>query len=105
VDTVGPRRRVFIFGVACRRHYGPKTGFGGVRLGLRSVGCEGISEGSYAFYELIIDLTFVFVGIDLELALLAVVIDLLFFDINKGWFMDILMDLYVGVIADLYIVL
>jgi hypothetical protein len=105
VDTGRPRRGVFIFRVACGRHYGPETGFGGVRLGLRSVGSEGISERSYAFYELIIDLTFVLVGFYLELALLALMMDLLLFGANKGSLIDIWMDLYVGVIAELQIVL
>lgn len=62
---------------------------------------EGVQQGRYALHEAIVDQALVLVDLDVELALLALLVNLILLGPDEGLFVDIGVDFDVGVIAEL----
>lgn len=69
------------------------------------MGAQGGEQGGDALQQAIVDYALIFEGLDLVLALEALLVDLVLFGADEGPFVDVGMDLDVGVIAELQIVL
>ena len=69
------------------------------------VGSEGGEEGRDALQQAVVDDALVLEGFDVLFALLALLVDLVLLCADKGAFVDVGMDLDIGVIAELQVVL
>lgn len=69
------------------------------------MGAQGGEKGRDAFEKAIVDDALVFEGFDVLFALEAFLVNLVLFGTDKGAFIDVRVDLDIGVIAELEVVL